>query len=216
MVLSLARWPVKSMGGEPADELAIDGRGVVGDRAYAVVWGSVAVTARLAPRLLAWSAAGTDGAVVVTAPGGRAFAAGDPALPAALSGDLGREVALAHDERGQQDVPETVHLVTRGAIAALGDELGATLDPRRFRANVVAELDEPEWSPGQPVRIGDAELVVDQPCLRCAIPTFDPDTQLRSPHLLKHLQRHHGAAFGVYLRPLGEATIRVGDAIEIG
>src|SRR3954471_6278863 len=211
-VISLARWPVKSMGGEPAEELALDGRGVIGDRAYAVVWGSVRVTARLLPRLLAWSAAGT----VLTAPDGRTFDATDPRLPRALSEDLGREVALAHDERGQQDVPHTVHLVTEGAIAALGAELGATLDPRRFRANVVAELDEPEWSPGQPVRIGDAELVVDQPCLRCAIPTFDPDTQLRSPHLLKHLQRHHGAAFGVYLRPLGAATIRVGDAIEIG
>src|SRR4051794_15723829 len=128
MVVSLARWPVKSMGGEPAGELAIDGRGVIGDRAYAVVWGSITVTARLLPRLLAWSAAGADGAVVLTAPDGRPFAAADPALPAALSGDLGREVALAHDERGQQDVPETVHLVTRGAIDALGDELGATLD----------------------------------------------------------------------------------------
>jgi hypothetical protein len=204
------------MGGEPAGELALDGRGVIGDRAYAVVWGTQRVTARLLPRLLAWSAAGTDGAVVLNAPDGRAFAATDPSLPAVLSGDLGREVALAHDERGQQDVPETVHLVTQGALAALGAELGATLDPRRFRANVVADLDEPEWEPGRPVRIGDAELVVDQPCLRCAIPTMDPDTQLRSPHLLRHLQRHHGAAFGVYLRPLGAATIRVGDAIEIG
>src|SRR3954447_4818944 len=148
-VISLARWPVKSMGGEPARELALDGRGVIGDRAYAVVWGDMCVTARLLPRLLAWSAAGTNGAVVLNAPDGRTFSASDSGLPAALSDDLGRDVTLAHDERGQQDVPETVHLITEGAIARLGAELGATLDQRRFRANVVADIDEPEaWDPG--------------------------------------------------------------------
>jgi uncharacterized protein YcbX len=35
-VLSLHRWPVKSMGGEAVDALRIDGRGAGGDRAHAL------------------------------------------------------------------------------------------------------------------------------------------------------------------------------------
>ena len=35
-VVSLHRWPVKSLGGEPVDALRIDGRGAGGDRAQAL------------------------------------------------------------------------------------------------------------------------------------------------------------------------------------
>jgi MOSC domain-containing protein len=57
----LARWPVKSLGGEPLEAARLGGRGVGGDRIYALLdrregregrW----LTVRQAPRLLAWSA----------------------------------------------------------------------------------------------------------------------------------------------------------------
>ena len=215
-VVSLARFPVKSAGGEALNALEVDADGVAGDRALALTWGEHLFTARRSRRLLAWSAAGSP--PVLTAPDGTTHAAGDPALAGALSADLGYDVGLSHDPAGQPDVAGTVHLVTVASLRALDGELGAQLDPLRFRANVIADLDAPafaeeEWT-GRTIRIGEAELVVESPCLRCAIPTFDPSTQDRSPRLLKHLVREHGSAFGVYLKPLGPAAIRVGDAVS--
>jgi uncharacterized protein len=218
VVTALGRWPVKSAGGEELRELALDEHGVAGDRSVALVAGGRLLTARRAPGLLAWAAAGDPPRL--TAPDGTARAWDDPDLPGALAADLGYDVELRHDPAGQPDVPGTVHLVTEASLRALQAELGAAVfDPRRFRANVRAELDAPafaeeDWA-GRTVRIGDAELVVDQPCLRCAIPTYDPSTQERAPRVLKHLTREHGGAFGVYLVPRGPATIRVGDRVEI-
>ena len=56
----LHRWPVKSMGGEPVNALAADVNGAAGDRAHAVFdvhkGAPRRLTAREAPRLLAWKA----------------------------------------------------------------------------------------------------------------------------------------------------------------
>ncbi len=107
-VTQLHRWPVKSMGGEPVDALTVDGRGAAGDRAHAVFdvhkGAPRRLTARQAPRLLAWSAA-YDGDLsdpALRAPGGAGWAWSDPALPAALSADLGREVTLHSDPRSSR------------------------------------------------------------------------------------------------------------------
>lgn len=64
-VLSLHRWPVKSMGGEPVETFALDRDGVAGDRAqvlYDTHQGAPRqLTARQAPRLLAWGRATATG-----------------------------------------------------------------------------------------------------------------------------------------------------------
>src|SRR5689334_14531857 len=114
-VVSLHRWPVKSMGGEALPALDVDGRGAEGDRAYAVFdefkGAPRRLTAREAPRLLLWSGAGG----AITAPDGARFAYDDPALPAALTADLGRTVIeVRHDPALQQDLPDSL-LVTFGA-----------------------------------------------------------------------------------------------------
>src|SRR3954465_1621225 len=97
--LPLWRWPVKSMAGERVDALRVDGRGAGGDRTHAVLYEHKGerrpLTAREAPRLLAWQArypfnvgGGIDPArppfAVVTAPDGRSYRWGDPRLPHAL------------------------------------------------------------------------------------------------------------------------------------
>src|SRR3954466_11851474 len=60
-VLSLNRWPVKSLGGEPVDAFRLTRRGVGGDRAHALFHehkGALKrLTIRTAPRMLQWSAA---------------------------------------------------------------------------------------------------------------------------------------------------------------
>jgi uncharacterized protein len=233
-VLSLHRWPVKSLAGEPVDALRIDGRGAGGDRAQALfgIFGGKRrrLTVRQVPRMLGWSAAypqapGADldpadpPLPVITAPDGRTFAWDDPMLPRALRDDLGRPVTLERDLALMPDVPDTLLITVEASRAALEDELGRPLDLRRFRPNLHLRLDtapfaEEGWE-GRRMRVGEAELVLREPCERCAIPTRDPDTTTKWPELLRHLAREHRTLFGVYAHPLGTATVRVGDRVAV-
>ncbi len=224
-VTELHRWPVKSMAGQPVDTLAIDRRGAEGDRAGAVFdvhkGAPRRLTAREAPRLLAWRAAHDSGPgeTVLRAPDGAEWAWSDPGLPAALSGDLGRDVTLHTDPALQQDLPDSLLVTVQATLDAVGRELGTELDLRRFRTNVHVELDaaafaEEGWE-GRRLRVGDAELELLHPCERCAIPTRDPDTQAKWAPLLRHLFACHSGRFGINARATGAATIDVGDRVEV-
>ncbi len=65
-VISLHRFPVKSMAGETVGTLEVGEHGAAGDREHAL-WlrGGRKLTAKSAPRMLAWHAS-VDGDVVVT------------------------------------------------------------------------------------------------------------------------------------------------------
>ena len=234
IVLSLHRWPVKSLGGEDAGALRVDPRGVGGDRAHAlegVVGGRRRpLTVREVPRMLAWRAAypmapdealdpADPPAPVLTAPDGRAYAWTDPALPGALRDDLGRPVTLRRDLALMPDVGDTLLVTVEATRAAVEAALERPLERRRFRPNVHVALDAPPFAeedwPGRRLRVGAAELVLLQPCERCVIPTRDPRTQERWPQLLRWLARERGGRFGVYGRPVAPATIRVGDPVEL-
>ena len=224
-VTELHRWPVKSMAGQPVDALAVDRRGGQGDRAHAVFdvhkGAPRRLTAREAPRLLAWRATydGRPGEAVLRAPDGATWAWSDPGLPAALSADLGREVTLHSDPALQQDLPDSLLVTVQATFDALSAELDTALDLRRFRPNVHVELDadpfaEEAWE-GRRLRVGEAELELLHPCERCAIPTRDPDTQAKWPLLLRHLSDHHNCWFGINARSVGQSTIRLGDRVEL-
>jgi hypothetical protein len=225
-VLSLHRWPVKSFGGERLDVLPVDERGVPGDRAHAL-WqrGGKRLTARGAPGTLRWSArydAPCDGAIpapVVTAPDATTYRWDEPQLAERLSADLGRDVALVSDERGQQDVPRSILITVEASRRALESELGRPVDVLRFRPNLHVALDarpfaEQAWE-GRRLRVGDAELELLHPCVRCSIITREPGTGASWGELLEHLTQRHDATFGIYARPLAPAAIRTGDPVEL-
>ena len=221
-VVALHRWPVKSMGGQPVQSLAIDRRGAEGDRAHAVYdefrGHPRRLTARESPRLLLWHAVyDDDGAVVVTGPDGRRFA-WDDKLAAALSADLGRPVWLKHDEGLMQDLRDSLLVTFAASHRALEAELGP-LDERRWRTNIAVEADAPPFAEaaweGRELRVGEARLEVLHPCERCVIPTRDPDTAEKRPELLRHLAARHETLFGVNARTAGPARIAVGDVVEL-
>jgi uncharacterized protein YcbX len=230
-VAELHRWPVKSMGGEPMGALRVDRRGAGGDRTHALTHehkgATRLLTAREAPRLLAWRGS-YDGADVdpqrppsarLTGPDGATRDWDDPDLAAVLSADLGRTVGLRREAWGQQDLGESLLITTAATLAAVEEEMGAPVDLRRFRTNVHVELDAPafaenDWE-GTRMVVGELELELLHPCVRCVIPTRDPDDQTKWADLLRHLTRAHGGLFGINARPLGAATIRRGDAVRI-
>lgn len=233
-VTELHRWPVKSMGGEPVDALTVDRRGAGGDRTHAVMdvhkGRPRRLTAREAPRLLAWHAAypGHPGEALVPDqppepllrdPEGAQWSWSDADLPAALSADLDRQVTLRSDPAGQQDLADSLLVTIQATLDAVSTELDRPLDLRRFRTNIHVHLDaepfaEEGWE-GRRLRVGDAELELLHPCERCAIPTRDPDTQEKWAPLLRHLSAHHSTRFGINARASGQHTIRVGDAVEL-
>ena len=233
-VISLHRWPVKSMGGEPVDALRIDSRGAGGDRAQALfdVFARERrrLTVRQLPRMLSWSAAYPQAPgieldpdapplPVLTAPDGRRFGWDDPDLARALSDDLGREVTLERDLALMQDLPDSLLVTVESSRAGLEAELGRPIDLRRFRPNLHLRLDAPAFAEegwaGHRVRVGEAELELLHPCERCVIPTRHPDTREKWPELLRHLARAHDTLFGINARALRPATVRVGDTVAV-
>jgi uncharacterized protein YcbX len=236
-VLQVWRWPVKSMAGEQVRAFRVDGRGAGGDRTHAVLhehkgeWKPL--TAREAPRLLAWRASypfAPDGgldperppfAVVVAPGGGHAYTWDDPRLRDALAADLGRDVRLRRDLAGIQDLERSLLITSEATRAALAEELGREIDLRRFRTNLHLELDgtppweEHGWEGGTMRFSGGVVVRLLHPCERCAIPTRDPDTQAKSPELLRHLAARHDTRFGVNARVLQSGRIAAGETVQI-
>jgi len=233
-VLSLQRWPVKSMAGERVDALSVDEHGAVGDRAHAVFAQLNGRRRRLnaegVPRLLAWAAAYPDvddagltrdglPQPAITAPDGTTLSWDDPELATALGDDLCRDVTLVRETRGQQDRPGTLHVTVERSLRRLEEELGAPIDARRFRSNLHVDLDadasaEDSWL-GRRLRIGDAELEIVEGCERCAIPTRDPDTQEKWAELLRWLAAERATMFGVIVRAAVPAIVRRGDEVRL-
>lgn len=217
-VLSLHRYPVKSMAGDAVGSLRIGEHGADGDRRYAV-WqrGGRKLSARSAPKLLAWHAT-LNGGVRVTGPDGRAYE-WDADLERAVGEHLGKEVVLVQDPHGLPDLPGTVLVTVEASRSRLEEELGFALDVRRFRTNVHVELDvepfaESAWE-GRRIRIGELELDVDHACDRCAITIVDPDSLERAPAILKTINEQHDTFFGFRAKAVAEARIAVGDAVEL-
>jgi uncharacterized protein len=231
----LARWPVKSMGGERLRAARLDGRGLGGDRTHALLDAREdrdggLLTARRAPRLLAWAAAYPqapddvlDPAAPPTpslrAPDGTVWAWDDPGLAAAIGADLGMAVRPRRDPTGQQDLERSVLVTTEASRRALEAALGRPLDVRRFRTNLHLDLDAPafaeeRWQGGR-LRVGEVTMALLHPCARCVIPTRDPDDQGRWPELLRHLHRARAGLFGINARVLDGGRITLGDPVTL-
>ena len=234
-VAAMWRWPVKSMAGERVNAMRVDSRGAGGDRTHAVLYEHKGewrrLTAREAPRLLAWQAAypfnldgGLDPArppfAVVISPDGHRYRWGDPRLKFALERDLGRPVRLVRDVAGMPDLPRTLLVTLQSTLDALGEELDTPVDLRRFRTNLHLDIDAPAWAElgwegRELVFEGGVRLKLLHPCERCAIPTRDPDTQAKWPGLLKHLNAEHQQIFGINARVVANGRVAVGEAVEL-
>jgi uncharacterized protein len=236
VVLELWRYPVKSMAGEGLAATHVDGGGVIGDRAHALMHDHKGerkpLTAREAPRMLAWTATypfapdgtlrpGTVPNATVIGPDGRHHRWGDPRLRRALAADLGREVDFVRDPGGAlHDLPQTLLVTLESSRRALETELGSAVDGRRFRPNVHIELDveafsELHWEGATLAFAGGVRLRLLHPCERCVIPTIDPRTREKWPEMLRHLARSHATAFGINARVITGGRLHVGEHLAL-
>ncbi|MBB5709162.1 MOSC domain-containing protein [Sphingomonas xinjiangensis] len=229
-VAELHRFPVKSMAGEKLTVAEVDWQGIEGDRQYAFVrtangtrfpW----MTARQVPAMLLHKAHFAEpgrpkaSAVLVETPDGAVLSLHDPQLRAHLETAAREPAHLIQVARGVYD-SMPISLQTTGNHARVETVHGCTVDPRRFRANVIldSDLDASEWQ-GLRLAFGDrddgAVVHCADPIARCMLVTIDPDTAAKEPKILRTLVQRFGNAYGLYAAPARPGLIRLGDAARV-
>jgi uncharacterized protein YcbX len=145
----------------------------------------------------------------------------------ALSDYAGAELLLVETERDGTGTDVTVGtLVGRASCVRLAEELGASVDPRRFRMLLeldgLAAHDEDEWG-GRELRAGGAVIRVGGPVPRCAVTTHDPDSGLVTLDTLRGIRNYRGLNpsdgksidFGVYFDVERPGRVALGDAVTV-
>jgi uncharacterized protein YcbX len=208
-VAELWRYPVKSLAGERLTQAEIRPDGIVGDRLVQVydARGHV-VTARKHPDLLGHRGTlGPDGEPRID---GWPWAS--PEAAAAIAGAVGWKARLERFTGEERFDILPLLVATDGAIAALG------VDGRRLRPNIVvggvAGLAEREW-PGRRLQIGDVVIEIAQLRARCVMTTYDPDTQVQDPGVLRRIVREFGGTMALDCAVVTAGSVRVGDSVTV-
>ncbi|HEY1796134.1 MAG TPA: MOSC domain-containing protein [Stellaceae bacterium] len=112
-----------------------------------------------------------------------------------------------------------VSLINLASIRELEGEIGAPVDPIRFRANVYFDgppaWREQEWME-RPITVGGAGLRVISPITRCAATQVNPDTATRDLDIVGTLMRRWGHnIMGIYAEVIDGGDIAIDDPIRV-
>jgi uncharacterized protein len=247
-VLGLWRHAVKSLQGERLESARFEDDGLVGDRRWGIRDARTGriLTARRRPELLG-AVASYDGELpVIALPGGGTAVGPGQDTDGLLSRWLGSPVSLvasAEDAGGRAEyfadatddtsqaiewtmpagryVDSAAVLVLSTASLRTAAELhpGGVWDPRRFRPNVLLDVDgegwpEDQWA-GRTLTVGSVVLVPLEPCVRCTMVTRAQPGLEADTDVFRTLARHHRGLFGVWCDVLTGGTVSVGDEATI-
>lgn len=226
-VVALWRYPVKSMGGEPLDAADVFWHGLAGDRRWAFVRDDMArsgfpwLTIRERTEMGQYRPFFVDpgrpdvSLTTVRTPSGQDLDVLDPALAA----ELGPGVRVMKQDRGVFDT-FPLSLITTRSIAGIGALIGAPLDVRRFRPNLLVEptgdapFPEDGWV-GSVLRVGALRMRVDKRDGRCVMVNVDPVTTERDPAVLRAIAQERQACLGVYGSTVEPGRVAVGDPVVL-
>jgi uncharacterized protein YcbX len=237
-VSQLWRYPASSLAGERMDAISVGPTTVDGDRLFGLVDASDDEIAR-PDRSPKWQKVplirtrlGDGRRLELAVPGGDWLPAPDPQSDRVLSEFLGFEASIRpyfRDHAPGYAGPLTVeryartpiHLLTTASLArlkALHPE--GVPDPRRFRPNILVDMDpvegsfpETEWI-GRKLAVGDLLLTVSDPCRRCGFTIIAQDGFDNDPGILRTLVRHNGHNIGVYCTVDRPGRIETGAALR--
>ena len=113
-------------------------------------------------------------------------------------------------------------VLTTASLARLSRAApGSRIDVRRFRPNLLVETEpglegyvESEWE-GRKLRVGALELECTIACPRCVMITHGFDDLPKDPAIMRAVVRDANQSIGVYARPLGAASVALGDPVEL-
>jgi uncharacterized protein YcbX len=115
------------------------------------------------------------------------------------------------------EMMRAVSLINLASIRDLESKIKRSLDPRRFRANIVVDgipaWSELEWV-NREVMIGNVQFKGAWPTRRCPATQVNPDTAARDVNVPKELKRAYGHQnLGMYLHVAGTGRVQVGDVV---
>ncbi len=116
-----------------------------------------------------------------------------------------------------------LHILTTASLRSLAQHYPeGQFAPERFRPNIVIasagasdEKEEESWK-GKAIRIGEVELQVVVPTIRCVMTTLPQGTLPKDPRILRTLVQYHSQHLGVYVTVKRTGMVRVGDGVEVG
>jgi uncharacterized protein YcbX len=219
----IRRYPVKAMGGESLASAALDARGLVGDRAYAVVdadgklaTGKHSRRFRRRDEVFEFASRTTPDGVRVSGRGGDWAVPGEE-LDLAMSEAIGDAVRVLPETTTPYFDAEAVSVIGTASLAWCRDRLGVDADRRRIRPNLVVETDEPfveeTWAT---VEIGDVTLRVVERIERCRMIDIAQEGLPREGRWLKALTQAREMNLGVYADVRRPGALAVGDEVRVG
>jgi uncharacterized protein YcbX len=213
------------MGGEELDVAELDARGLVGDRWYAVededghfASGKDSSRFRRRDAVFEYSARTEPLGRVAVYRRGIRWRVGDPDLDQLLSDEMGTVVRIAPEA----DVPHqdmgSVSIVSTATLSWCADRWGGSADPKRLRANIVIETDEPfveeRWLERE-LTLGSTRLRVVERVPRCRMIDIRQDGAELGAKWLKGLARERDMSLAVYADVTRPGQIRLGDRPEL-
>ena len=240
-VAQIWRHPIKAIGAEPLTEVRLNAGGPLPlDRAWALLTGTSTDTggwqhcrnfARgcYGPELMGVTAATNNGLITLNHPKQDAITI-DPTTDSAKLVDwinaiypaerLAPHTLIKSPDGGMADVETSaISLMSLSSLNALGEKLGQTLDPRRFRGNLWIDGDTPfeefDWIDRE-LQIGDVRLKVIDRITRCRATEANPETGERDANTLKALREHWGHTdFGILAVVQNDGDVAVGDTLKV-
>ena len=117
------------------------------------------------------------------------------------------------------DAAAVLLLTTASLRTAAALHPNGVWDPRRFRPNLLVELEGEGWIEdawiGRPLQIGTATLVPIEPCTRCTMVTRPQPGLDADVDVFRTLARHHHGQFGVWSDVRTPGGLSVGDRMSV-
>jgi uncharacterized protein YcbX len=204
-VAALWRYPVKSLRAENLERVNVLDDGFAGDRT-----GALMVESEDHAR---------TGKTLRGKESNRLHLVRSAAEGTGIAADLGISVRPATPGRYFDARP--ISLLFTTWIAEAEALLGRTLDPLRYRPNIVAHaasgfsLGESALV-GRTITIGNVILTVTEEIDRCITTTYDVETGERDMNVLRVVAQHRDNVMGVYCTVAHIGTITAGEDIDLG
>ncbi|HEX5275647.1 MAG TPA: MOSC domain-containing protein [Candidatus Rubrimentiphilum sp.] len=200
---AICRYPVKSLAAETLTRTHIETAGIPGDRVSALFAGEGHARAGKTyegihdDRLHLWKRAED-----------------------AVADAERRGVPLSvRSENGPYHFSLPISLIFDRWIAEVEANTGETLDPRRWRPNLVAraaptfDLNEEDLI-GKEIAVGTVVLRVVKPIKRCVVPSYDLNGGPPTPEVQNYIVRERKNVMGVYCEVESAGEVRTGDPIS--
>jgi uncharacterized protein YcbX len=242
-VAGLWRYPVKSLQGESLGRAEVEREGIRGDRQWGIrdEHTDRILTGRRRPELLGATASYDGATPLITLPDGSVLPGPGEETDRRLSEWLQSPVSLVPSAsiRGRaeffadatDDASEAIEftmpagrfvdaapllvLTTASLRAGAGLHPDGVWDPRRFRPNVLLDVDGDGWQEdgwlGRPLHVGRAVVVPSERCVRCTMVTRAQPGLAADVEVFRTLARHHGGHLGTWSDVVTPGTVHVGD-----